>query len=139
MDCFPSCEMTRQLAKQYTKQGNAMLEFFFDCSSPWTYLAFHNVQPMAAEAGVAIEWRPILVGGVFNAINPSVQRSRDEPVPAKDAYVAKDLADWARWSGIRIRWKPSVFPVNSVRAMRACVVADREGRLVPLATRLFEL
>ena len=115
------------------------LEFFFDCSSPWTYLAFHNVQPMAQELGVAIDWRPILVGGVFNAVNPSVQRSRDLPVPAKDAYVAKDLADWARHSGVAIRWKPTVFPVNSVKAMRACVAAQRQDRLVPLATRLFEL
>ncbi len=49
-----------------------MIEFFFDCSSPWTYLAFHNIQPLAKEFGVEISWRPILVGGIFNTINPSV-------------------------------------------------------------------
>ena len=43
-----------------------MIEFFFDCSSPWTYLAFHNIQPLAAEWAPTIRWRPILVGGVFN-------------------------------------------------------------------------
>ena len=43
-----------------------MIEFFFDCSSPWTYLAFHNIQPLAKELGVEISWRPILVGGIFN-------------------------------------------------------------------------
>ena len=43
-----------------------MIEFFFDCSSPWTYLAFHNIQPLAKEFGVEITWRPILVGGIFN-------------------------------------------------------------------------
>jgi 2-hydroxychromene-2-carboxylate isomerase len=48
-----------------------MLEFFFDCSSPWTYLAFHNIQPLARELGVEIVWRPILVGGIFT---PSTQR-----------------------------------------------------------------
>jgi 2-hydroxychromene-2-carboxylate isomerase len=73
-----------------------MIEFFFDCSSPWTYLAFHNIQPMAAELGVAIAWRPVLVGGIFNTINPSVYASRENPVPAKAAYMRKDLADWAR-------------------------------------------
>ena len=31
-----------------------MIEFFFDCSSPWTYLAFHNIQPLAKELGVEI-------------------------------------------------------------------------------------
>ena len=49
-----------------------MIEFFFDCSSPWTYLAFHNIQPLAKEFGEEIVWRPILVGGIFNSINPSV-------------------------------------------------------------------
>ncbi len=33
-----------------TNRGNAiMIEFFFDCSSPWTYLGFHNIQPLAKE------------------------------------------------------------------------------------------
>ena len=49
-----------------------MIEFYFDCSSPWTYFAFHNIQPLAKELGVDIAWRPILVGGIFNAVNPSV-------------------------------------------------------------------
>jgi len=47
-----------------------MIEFFFDCSSPWTYLAFHNIQPLAKEFGVEISWRPILVGGIFNTVKP---------------------------------------------------------------------
>ena len=57
-----------------------MIEFFFDCSSPWTYLAFHNIQPLAKEFGAEIVWRPILVGGIFNTINPSVYASREHPV-----------------------------------------------------------
>ena len=52
--------------EQNKQKGNAMIEFFFDCSSPWTYLAFHNIQPLAKEFGVEISWRPILVGGIFN-------------------------------------------------------------------------
>ena len=63
-----------------------MIEFFFDCSSPWTYLAFHNIQPLAKEFGVEISWRPILVGGIFNSINPSVYASRETPVPLKARY-----------------------------------------------------
>ena len=37
------------------------VECFFDCSSPWTYLGFHNLQPLAAELGATVRWRPILV------------------------------------------------------------------------------
>ena len=101
-----------------------MIEFFFDCSSPWTYLAFHNIQPLAAELEVPIRWRPILVGGIFNSINPSVYAMRENPVPAKMAYMLKDLQDWSRHAGLKIVMPPKVFPVNSVKAMRGCIWLD---------------
>jgi 2-hydroxychromene-2-carboxylate isomerase len=116
-----------------------LIEFFFDCSSPWTYLAFHNIQPLAAEFGVPITWRPILVGGIFNTINPTVYAAREQPVPAKARYSAKDLQDWARLAGLRIRMPPSVFPVNSVTAMRACIVLAAQDRMIEFATAVFEV
>ncbi len=115
-----------------------MIEVFFDCSSPWTYLAFENLQPMAAELGETITWRPILVGGIFNSINPSVYESRATPVPAKARYMLKDLQDWAGAAGLKIKMPPSVFPVNSVKVMRGCIALEAEGRLVPFARAAFE-
>lgn len=115
-----------------------MIEFFFDCSSPWTYLGFHAIQPLAAELKVPVKWRPILVGGVFNAVNPSVYAARDNPVPAKAAYLRKDLQDWARHAGLAIRFPPTVFPVNSVKAMRGCLFLEPQGKLVTFATAVFE-
>jgi len=113
-----------------------MIEFFFDCSSPWTYLAFHNIQPLAKEFSVEISWRPILVGGIFNTVNPSVYASRDTPVPLKSRYMAKDLADWACSAGLAIKMPPTVFPVNSVKAMRGCIWLGKE--MVPFARAVFE-
>jgi len=115
-----------------------MIEFFFDISSPWTYLAFNNIQPLAAELGVEIDWRPILVGGIFNSINPSVYQSRQTPVPAKAAYMLKDLADWSRQAGLKIKMPPTVFPVNSVKAMRGCIWLAPQAKLVPFAKAAFE-
>ena len=114
-----------------------MIEFFFDCSSPWTYLAFHNIQPLAKELGVEISWRPILVGGIFNTVNPSVYASRETPVPLKARYMKKDLADWARSAGLAIKMPPTVFPVNSVKAMRGCLWLQPQGGLVPFAEAVF--
>ncbi|MEJ5988466.1 2-hydroxychromene-2-carboxylate isomerase [Ramlibacter sp. PS3R-8] len=116
----------------------ADLEFFFDCSSPWTYLAFHNVQPLARELGVQIRWRPILVGGVFNAVNPTVYATRSNPVPAKMAYSARSLQAWARLAGIAINPAPTVFPVNSVKVMRGCLALEPQGKLVEFARAAFE-
>ncbi len=113
------------------------IDFYFDCSSPWTYLGFHRMEALAGELGVEVNWRPILVGGVFNAVNPSVQASRDNPVPAKDAYLAKDLADWAAYIALAIKWHPTVFPVNSVKAMRGCLVMAEAGKLPAFARAVF--
>lgn len=116
----------------------AVIEFFFDCSSPWTWLGFHNIQPLAAEMGVSIRWRPILVGGIFNSVNPSVYAGRAHPVPAKSAYQLKDLQDWARQAGLTLKFPPTVFPVNSVKAMRGCLWLEAQGKLLPFATDVFE-
>lgn len=115
-----------------------MIEFFFDCSSPWTWLAFHNLQPIARDLGVEVRWRPVLVGGIFNAVNPSVYEFRSHGVPAKQAYLLKDLQDWARKAGLAIKFPPTAFPVNSVKAMRGCILLDAEGTLVPFASAVFE-
>ena len=113
------------------------IEFFFDCSSPWTYLGFSRMQELAQELNVTVDWRPFLVGGVFNTVNPSIYESRANPVPAKQRYLAKDLQDWARYCGLRIRWPPTVFPANSVKAMRGCLAAAESDKLAPFALATF--
>lgn len=116
----------------------SVIEFYFDISSPWTYLAFHNVQPMARELGVPITWKPILVGGIFNTVNPSVYEFRKHGSPGKQRYLVKDLGDWARHTGLTIRFPPKIFPINSVKAMRACILLDRTGQLPAFAKAAFE-
>ena len=113
------------------------LEIFFDCSSPWTYLAFEQAQTLLQDQPVEIVWKPILVGGLFNTVNPSVYANRDHPVPAKAAYAQKDLQDWARHAGIEIG-SPPVFPVNSVKAMRGAFYALERDCLVPYARAVFQ-
>lgn len=115
-----------------------MIEFFFDCSSPFTYLGFRGVQQVARDTGAEISWRPVLVGGIFNAVNPSVYASRTNPVPAKQSYMVKDLQDWARFYGIKIIMPPDVFPVNSVKVMRACIAVEPMGKLVEFAEAAFQ-
>lgn len=113
------------------------LEFFYDCSSPWTYLAFSRIEEVAGRHGADLIWRPILVGGVFNAVNPSVYESRERPVKAKARYYQKDLQDWARLYGLKIG-QPTVFPVNSVKAMRGAFVAHEQGIISRYSRRVFE-
>ena len=113
-----------------------MLEFFYDVGSPWTYLAFHKIEQVAAEAGAELVWKPILVGGVFNAVNPAVYESRANPVKPRAEYMGKDLADWARSYGLAISF-PKLFPVNSVKAMRGCFVAEDRGCISAFSRAVF--
>lgn len=115
----------------------ARLEFFFDCSSPWTYLAFSRIHAIIERTGAEVEWRPVLVGGVFNAVNDTVYEARANPNPVKGRYYFKDLEDWAKFCSIRIGMPP-VFPVRAVDPMRAVLVAQEEGKLIPFSFALFE-
>jgi 2-hydroxychromene-2-carboxylate isomerase len=113
------------------------LEFFYDVGSPWTYLAFSRIETLAAEHGARLALRPILVGGVFNAVNEEVYRMRASPNARKARYHAKDLQDWARLYGLTIRW-PSVFPLNSVKAMRGALAAEERDRQAAWSRACFE-
>jgi 2-hydroxychromene-2-carboxylate isomerase len=104
-----------------------MIEFFFDCSSPWTYLAWRAVQPLAAELKASISWRPVLVGGIFNSVNKGIYTAREDLNSPKNRYVLKDLQDCAREAGVEIVFPPKVFPVNSVKAMRGCLWITRDA------------
>ena len=115
------------------------IEFFFDCSSPWTYLAFERIQPMAAEFGAEIVWKPILVGGIFNEVNPGVEyfKSKDSRPPRKNDYMLKDMQDWAQASGLKIVFPPKGHPVNSVKVMRGCILVEPMGKLIDFARASF--
>lgn len=114
----------------------ATLEIFFDCSSPWTYLAFARLPGVIERTRAQAIWRPILVGGVFNAANQIFYEQRANPNPRKVSYYGKDLQDWARLAGLKIG-QPKPFPVNAVLEMRCCIAADEQGKLLEFADAAF--
>lgn len=117
----------------------AHVEFFFDLSSPWTRLAFHNIQPILAETGATVRWRPFLVGGVFNAVNPSVYEGRANPDSPKNRHTWKWLKDWARLAGVPMNFPSPHHPVKSVHAMRFCCALEADqAALFRFAERAFE-
>jgi 2-hydroxychromene-2-carboxylate isomerase len=104
----------------------ANLEFFYDLSSPWTYLAFNNVQPVLKETGASVTWRPFLVGGVFNAVNPGVYAARAEPMDPKVVHNFRWLHEWARLAGLPLTFPTEHHPVKSVLAMRVCCALEHD-------------
>jgi 2-hydroxychromene-2-carboxylate isomerase len=117
-------------------QAKTKFEFFFDISSPWTYLAFMRVEEVAARCGVEIDFKPILVGGVFNAVNDTVYEARSNPHPVKGRYYLKDLRDWADFCGVTIG-NPKVFPLPAAGIMRVALLAQDAGKLVAFSKAAF--
>ena len=67
------------------------VEFFYDFGSPTVYLAATQLPAVADQAGAIIDWRPMLLGGVFK----STGNQSPVVVPAKAAYMNVDLERFA--------------------------------------------
>ncbi len=114
------------------------IDFFFDLSSPWTFLAFNNVQPILAETGAQVRWRPFLVGGVFNAVNPRVYEMRADPEQKAMKRSFGWLKEWAGLAGLPMNFPSPHHPVKSVNAMRcACVLEADQPALFRFADAAF--
>ena len=110
----------------------ADLEFFYDFTSPYSYLASERVEALAARAGATLHWRPFLLGGVLKATG---NRAPIE-TPAKGRHMLVDLRRWSERLGIPLRF-PAVFPVPSILALRAALAAGRRGQIVPFTHAVF--
>ena len=92
------------------------VEFFFDVGSPYSYLAYHQLPKVAQAKGAEIVWRPMLLGGVFQATG----NSSPATIPAKGRYSNIDLERWAQYFGVPIQQNPH-FPINTLQLMRGAV------------------
>ena len=108
------------------------IEFWFDFGSPTAYLAWTQLPALARRAGAELAWRPMLLGGVFKATG---NRAPGE-IAAKGAWMRGDLRRWARKWGVALNPNPH-FPVNTLRAMRGAVAAQRAGELAAYAEAMF--
>jgi 2-hydroxychromene-2-carboxylate isomerase len=104
----------------------ARVEFFFDLSSPWTCLAFHNLPGVLDRTGATAIYRPILVGGVFNAVNPAVYAAREQTDNRRMQHGWKVLKDWARLAGVPMNFPSQWHPAKSVHAMRFAAAIEED-------------
>jgi len=113
----------------------AKLTFFYDLSSPWTYLAFNNVQDILVETSAEVSWRPFLVGGVFNAVNQSVYAARSNPADPKVIHNFTWLHEWARLAALPLDFPTAHHPVKSVLPMRVCCALEGDQLVLQKFTK----
>ncbi len=108
--------------------AKAPIDFYFDFSSPYGYIASTQIDAIAARNGRAVVWRPILLGVVFKTTGMAPLPS----VPMKGEYSVRDFARSARFYGVPYAM-PKQFPFNAVQPSR--VFYWLSGRDADLARR----
>ena len=92
----------------------APIDFYFDFSSPYGYLAAQRIDALGARHGRPVAWKPMLLGVVFK-----ITGAQPLPhTPLKDSYAAIDMPRAARLLGVPFTL-PDPFPFQSLTACRA--------------------
>lgn len=112
------------------------VEFFYDYSCPWTYLAFMRLRESAARTGSVITWRPIMVDRVRRTVNPDCAASRDDPELRGARYQVKDLQDWADFCDLKIQ-KPADRPPDTKWALSGAILSAGSERVVNYSEMIF--
>ena len=89
------------------------VDFYFDFGSPAAYLAATQLPHICADTGAELVWRPMLLGGVFQAtgnVSPA-------NIPAKGRYMNADMARYAKAYDVPLVVNPH-FPINTLTLMR---------------------
>jgi 2-hydroxychromene-2-carboxylate isomerase len=114
----------------------AAVEFYFDYSCPWTYLACTRLREAALRTGSEIVWKPVFLAQVMAAVDPDHGDRRLDPAPRRADYQLKDLEDWARFCGLQMTL-PSGWPHAVEAAACGAVEADRQQRITSYSDGVF--
>src|SRR5262245_32208623 len=112
-----------------------VLEYGFDFSCPFAYLASTQVEALAKRTGATLVPRPLLLGGGFKAIG-TAPNLVDTLSPAKARHNLNDMQRWAALFGVPLN-VPIGHPRRTVDALRALLAACPSEDFMPLAHRFF--
>ena len=110
----------------------ATIDFYFDFSSPYGYLAAEKIEDFARKHGRGVTWRPMLLGAAFKLTG-------GRPLtewPLKSEYAKRDMVRSARFYDVPFKL-PAPFPVGTVSACRAFYSLSNEKDRISLAKALY--
>ena len=108
------------------------IDFYFDFSSPYGYLASTRIDAVAARHGRSVTWRPFVLGAAFKVTG---QRPLVEQ-PLRGEYAKRDFARSARLLGVPLEL-PEPFPFFALAASRACYWVGDAARAKALAKAIY--
>jgi len=111
---------------------NKTIDVYFDVGSPASYLAWTQLSTLAERNNANINWKPILLGGVFKATGSQSPIT----IPAKGRYTAIDLMRFAKKYDVQFEFNPH-FPINTLQLMRGATGYLQSPRFEAYLTAIF--
>ena len=103
------------------------VQFLFDFGSPNAYLCHKVLPQLVARTGVAVDYVPVLLGGLFKLANNRSPAEAFADIPHKRAYDALEMRRFIARHGLTAYRFNSFFPVITLLMMRGAVAAQRLG------------
>ena len=113
----------------------AKIEFWYEFASPYSYLSAMRIEAAARAAGVALDWRPFLLGPIFKS--QGWETSPFNLFPAKGRHMVRDMERIAASRGLAFRM-PEPFPANGLNAARLALAGTAAGWCAPFTRAVFE-
>lgn len=129
--------MPERLATPSKQGGSAYLTFYFDYSSPWSYLGCEQLESTILSVepiSVTVEWTPILLGALFKNIGTPMVPLQAMAV-AKQQYYAWELQQWSQEvAKVSLKW-PDSFPLRTVLPLRVTLASGCNPNIIKILYR----
>lgn len=112
------------------------VEYFFDLTCPWSYLALLRLHDATDRNAAGITFKPVSINDVLATENPALLASRLAENPAKAAWQKDDLSVWAAMWGVTLNL-PDKWPLDGKLAGAGMVVAEQAGKGMEFAMSVF--
>ncbi len=109
------------------------VDFYYDYASPTAYLAWTQLPGICAQHGAKLNYRPVLLGGIFKA----TENQSPVMIKAKGKWLLDDVQRYADHYGVGYAMNPH-FIVNTLTAMRGAIWAQQAGQVEPYNAAMFQ-
>ena len=109
------------------------IDFYFDISSPYSYLAHEQIKRLEKENKIKVNYMPILLGGIHQLANITAPGLN----PSRAKHMIKDLKICADWFKVKFQFN-RYFPLKTVNIMRGALVAEKEGFLINYVDQFYK-
>ena len=108
-------------------------EFFFDFTSPYTFIAHKKIRKIEKDRSIKIKYMPILLGALLK--NAGIKANVD--IPIKGKYMIKDCKLCAEKNNVQFKFN-NYFPIMSLNLMRYVLIAEKKNIAEKLINKIFD-